>query len=414
MKANARNGNSPRIDDIEALRAIAITFTLLTHLPGLFPWGNDFLANQSAYFTFFTGVDLFLAVSGFVIARDLLRRFDSATTSEMWWRTLFAFWIRRAYRIWPTSWLWLFVIVIVDLATPSHIYGDMRKVVSDSAAILMQVANVHWWGCVSGQYECAGVTAVWWTLSLEEQFYIALPFAVLLFRKKLPYFLIAVILAQFFLSRPNWGSSLLYYVKTDALSFGVLIAIFSTKSIYEIAEPKFLNNRIFGVPAVALLVLLLAITSGHGKKIDPVPFSTGLIALISAFLVFIASYDRDYIVRSKALKPLFLWLGSRSFAIYLIHGPMIWITFHMWNRIAPKGTVFGPNYTLRYAATWLALTIILAEANYRLVETPLRKKGRLIAKRMQTGTPAILHNHVANQSELGGAGRLQDTPSSVS
>lgn len=392
MTSRTVSPSGSQIDDIEALRAIAIAFTLLTHLPNLFPWGNRFLAAESSYFGFFTGVDLFLAVSGFVIARGLLKKFDSSTTREMWFRTLFAFWIRRAYRIWPTSWLWLSVIVIGSAVTTPSIFGPMHVLVSDSAAVLMQVANIHWWKCVSASasgYEC-GSTTVWWSLSLEEQFYIALPFAALFFRKRLPLFLIVVVLAQLFLDRPNWGMSIFYYIKTDAISLGVLIAILSSSEIYRIMEPTFLDRRSVGAPVVCLLILLLAITAGHGDKIDPVPFSTGLIAMISAILVFVASYNKDYIVRSKLLKPAFLWLGSRSFAIYLIHVPAMILTHHLWNLIMPEGTVFGGKYTLRFSITWLVMTVLLSEANFRFVETPLRRKGWEVAKRMEEN--GIVHS----------------------
>jgi peptidoglycan/LPS O-acetylase OafA/YrhL len=88
-----------RIDDVEALRVIAIAFTLLQHLEYLFPWGNDLLIRKDNYVALYTGVDLFFAISGFVIERDLLGRLDSAEPSEAKFRSVVAFWIRRVDRI---------------------------------------------------------------------------------------------------------------------------------------------------------------------------------------------------------------------------------------------------------------------------------------------------------------------------
>lgn len=66
-----------KINDIEALRAIAVLITIADHFGSLFTWGNDTLHKIDIYFGFWTGVDLFFAISGFVIARDLLVRLSA-------------------------------------------------------------------------------------------------------------------------------------------------------------------------------------------------------------------------------------------------------------------------------------------------------------------------------------------------
>ena len=388
---------SHRIEDIEVLRAIAVIFTILTHINGLLPWYADRFAVKNVFFNFSTGVDLFFAVSGFVIARDLLPRIAAASTRENLFRVLVAFWIRRIYRIWPTSWIWIIAIVACSIIFKEH-FAPLNVALADLQAIAMQVANFHWWWCVNGHAsECGTTAGVWWSLSLEEQFYIILPFAALIFRNRLSYFLLVVVLAQAFMPRPNWNTTLLWWIRTDAISLGVLIAIFSRSNEYKIIRPDFLSKKHVALIIFGMLVFLLATVQGLPTKIDPVPFSTGLIALISATLVLIASYNGNYLARGWIFKPVMLWIGSRSFAIYLIHSFAFNLTALFWIKIEPEGTVFGPSYNLRFILVWAILAFGLAELNYRFVETPMRKKGRKLSEAMERRTITGLAAGIASQ-----------------
>lgn len=373
-----------RINDIEALRAIAISFTLIQHLNWLFPWNNKFLEVKNYFFNFSVGVDLFFAISGFVIARSLLPQLDAAKSAKQVAATIAAFWIRRIFRIWPLSWIWLSVLAICSLvfAGTPYAFASISTQFNDIVAALLQVANFHWWQCVADKTVC-GQTLVWWSLSLEEQFYIALPIAALLFRKRLALFLVVLIAIQFFIPRPPATASIFWWIRTDAIAMGVLIAMFERTSIYALLEPTFLSNRRHGLPLVFLTIVLLAACSGApGVRTDPVFFATGIAAIISALLVVTASYNKGYILSSHWFTPFVLWLGSRSFAIYLMHTIMFWFTKNLWKWIEGPETVFTGNYTLRFLLTWLALLLVFAEASYRFCEVPMRERGRILAKKM--------------------------------
>ncbi|WP_052406260.1 acyltransferase family protein [Paraburkholderia heleia] len=378
-----------RIDDIEILRAFAVIFTVLGHVKSLFFWGNDSLAVVDRYFGLWTGVDLFFAISGFVIARDLLHRLDQVGNSESFWRTVFAFWIRRVYRIWPTSWLWVGVLLVLCIAfSTTHAFGFLSSNIADFASVVMQVANFHFWHCQVNHLwgECGGA-APWWSLSLEEQFYLILPFAFLIFKRRLKYLMIAAVFAQIFIPRTVWSFG--WIIRTDAICLGVLIAIFSRSQIYALLEPKFLERRFPAAAFVGLMLFLLAaLPSNWDGKINPVPFSTGMVAVVSAIFVFAASFDRDYFIRNRVAKSILLWIGTRSFGLYLIHGISMFVTIAIWRHVEPTDTIFGGNFTLRFLLTWLALMCGLTELNYRFIESPLRLRGRIAAKSMEIGDVA--------------------------
>lgn len=344
-----------RNQDIEVLRAAAILFTLMAHAHALFPWwGDTHLAQLGGYFAFWSGVDLFLVISGFVIARDLVRKLQSSGTGEKFWR-----------------------VASVAL-NRLGLFGNSRIVFRDTISALTQVANLHCWQCATYHTACDTVDTPYWSLSLEEQFYLCIPLLFFLMRKNFVRALGALVLAQFFLPRPQ--VSFLWYVRSDALMLGVLLAIFSRSAVYSAVKPSLLSNRWIGAPLVLLLLVCLAAVPGDGGI---VPFSTGLVALVSAVLVFFASYDEGYIMKPGLLKRLAVWVGSRPYALYLIHLPIIFFTRELWYRLSPPGTFFGASYSLRYALVAYPLLFLITDLNTRFLENPLRKYGRRIAEKLE-------------------------------
>ena len=387
---SASPANHGKIADIELLRGLAIIFVLIEHTRvNLFPWIIGPERRLYFYFGFSTGVDLFFAISGFVIARSLLPMLQDAGDTTKFFNESLAFWIRRAWRLLPSAWLWLAVIlVLAAVFNRSGVFWSFRSNFEGAIAALLDVANFRIW-LVYGHTE-PGASFPYWSLSLEEQFYILLPIAVFVSRRWLPYVLGVGIAAQFFIVRLGPGVDefglLMNLLRSDALMFGVLIAIWSTHATYRLFEPVGLNGRpVIGLALFAGLGLCLAAMGGPGLIL--VPFKIGMIALISAILVFLASYDRDYLFPAGAAKNVMLWFGSRSYALYLIHTPASFAAREIWFRIEPAGTVFNGTYTLRFALTAGALLLISTELNYRFVEVPLRRRGARIAQRIAQRVP---------------------------
>jgi peptidoglycan/LPS O-acetylase OafA/YrhL len=109
-----------------------------------------------------------------------------------------------------------------------------------------------------------------------------------------------------------------------------------------------------------------------------------IVAVLSAVLVFTASFQRGYVFPlPEVFRSVLLWIGSRSFAIYLIHIPAITLTHEIWFRINPASHT-DHSYGWIMLATWLAMVTVLSELNFRLVETPLRRRGARIADRIMS------------------------------
>jgi len=368
-----------RIADIELLRGVAVLFVIIQHAHGnLISWSNPAVESFYRYFQFDSGVDLFFAISGFVIARSLVPLLAGCGSPFEFARATLGFWVRRAWRLLPSAWLWLAVVLMASvLFNRSGLYGSFHTNFEATVAALLDVANFRFQALFgSAPY---GASFPYWSLSLEEQFYLLFPILIFLSGRWLPAVLAVGVLAQLFLVR----SLLLMSVRTDALMLGVLIALWSRDATYRLFEPRGLARHPAARWAVlGLGVLLLAAVTASGATIAW--FRVGVVALICAGLVLVASFDGDYLMRDGGLKRALLWVGSRSYALYLVHVPVMFGVRELWLQLEIQ-PVHGHGWVMVLLA--LGLMGLLAELNFRLVETPLRLRGARIADAMARRPP---------------------------
>jgi peptidoglycan/LPS O-acetylase OafA/YrhL len=386
-KTQDKGRDHRRIGDIEMLRGFAVIFVLIEHARlNLFTWIGGQTERLYVYFGLETGVDLFFAISGFVIARSLLPTLARTDSSLAYFNATLSFWVRRSWRLMPSAWLWLALILVGSaFFNRSGAWGSFRANYEGAVAATLDIANfriLH----VFGRYE-PGASFPYWSLSLEEQFYFLFPLIVLVSGRRLPWVLGIAVISQSFMVRSGVEASklglLLNQIRSDALLLGVLIAIWSQHPTFRLFEPTGLARQ----PALRVFILaflLVALGAIGSDRLHIVSFPFGVAAVISAILVWLGSFDKDYLCPDILPKRLMVWIGSRSYALYLIHIPSYYMAREIWVRLAPPDTVFGPPYFWKFALTALVLMVIFVELNYRLVEVPLRRKGARIAERLST------------------------------
>lgn len=383
---------------IESLRALAIGLTVLHHLWVLFVWGDPRYKALFDYMTFWGGVDLFFCISGFVITLSVIEQLPSVPPPSGERARVFAtlaipFWIRRAWRLWPTAALWVAIPTLCSLFfNEAGAFAPIKEMIRGGLAALLHVANFHWSDCHNQIGQCAlwfPQLSAYWSLSLEEQFYLLFPIVALsLGTRRLPWLLLALILAQAAWTRPVWSPG--WAFRTEAIAIGVLIALFTRSPLHQLIQPSFSN--VWQKRAVMLGLCLLLVTVPAEPAI--VRFNTTLLAMVCGVMVWLASYETSAASnRNGPAARIMFWAASRSYSLYLAHMTVFGITREIWLRLSPPGTIFDSHYTVRFGLTALVLTVVAVELSYRLVETPARRHGIQIAKNMADRLKAQPKSH---------------------
>lgn len=368
---------SNRIADIEMLRGFAVLFVVIHHANGtLFTWSSSAMSYFYSHFCGGVGVDLFFAISGFVIAKDLIPRLRESKDGRAARAITLAFWVRRAWRLWPSAWLWLGVILLASVwFNSTGAFGSFHTNLEATVAGVLQIANLRFADSFMRYFY--GASFPYWSLSLEEQFYLLLPLVVLIARRYLVWVLLALVLVQFFQQR----SLLMMMFRTDAIALGVLLALWSAHPSYRAFKPARLARYGLGV-VVLISVLLFMAALGSEWAAGSTAFTYGVIAVVSAVLVWIASYDADLLFPKGMFKSMMVWLGARSYAIYLIHIPAFFFVREFYHRLSASPR--GPDESLFWPFLIVAgaLILLLSDLNYRFVEVPLRARGVAMANKM--------------------------------
>lgn len=155
----------------------------------------------------------------------------------------------------------------------------------------------------------------------------------------------------------------------------------SSSVFYRRLEPHILGRS--KLMALLVTLVLIFIMMAIPAQFCHWPSSMGVMAMMAACLVWLASYDRGYIFGYSGLSNVLIWLGARSYAIYLIHWPMLKLINEISFRLLQEGFVVDPQILLPIQVFGFALlTAVLAELNFRYVEQPLRRQGAAISRRM--------------------------------
>ncbi len=366
-----------RNPEIECLRALAILLVIVCHYPALL---TEIDLKWHAFADgWWSGVDLFFCISGYVISRTLVDQLTDRRGAAFW-RGAVAFWIRRWYRIVPAAWLWILALALFNAGT---VFRGDRIFFSDALAAMLNYANYHFYRCtVSSEVGCQNLH-IYWSLSLEEQFYLLAPVLIWLFRRRIG--LVALLLAavQMLIARDHWVG-LLAFFRTDAIFLGVFLALATHQPWYRRAEPGAAHTGAARWAALGLVLLLAAVPT-----LKPFPQYIGAVALISVLLVWLASYGRGYLLGPGRTRDVLVWIGERSFSFYLAHI----LAFASARRIVlGLGADPATHPWLSYGALLLVgtvLLVLLVEASYRWVEVPWRRKGRVRAANFDRGRSSL-------------------------
>ncbi len=330
-------GRRQKISDIEFLRGIAIAFTLIAHLFYAFPDAtpvNAFLGRHS----FGSGVDLFFVISGYVITTSL-----TADASRLWsayrrrglrlmsrvtddsraylasvGKTLAAFWVRRAFRLFPSAFATIFLTMLFigffAPRTSGWTLGGFWLHAEAALAAFLQLFNVWYWRQVASGGN-AVLFGAFWSLSLEEQFYLVFPIMMLAFGSLRRVGAVsAIIIAALFFLPKNTPYDAMWWFRVDGLFWGVLIACARPRLGF-LARLSRINQ--LSIAGSLLLLCCFGLTETT-IRLSEQNYAGGLMLVFAAILVLISSQDLN-LFQFPVFGVFFVKLGERSYIIYLLH-----------------------------------------------------------------------------------------------
>lgn len=379
--------------ELDRLRAFAVIMTIVIHAVRVFfPWSihPDYSHGASIlniWANSWTGVDLFFVISGFIISKMIVEKIDGLKSSPQGIAFFIRnFILRRIYRIYPIAWLvFALVLICTVLFNKSGSFGTPENTIEAGISIFTYTFNYYF---AFGYYKALTLSP-YWSLSVEEQFYLIFPLFLILTtsNRQRVLILLSVILLITFVVRPyaNSDSIFLTQSRCDGLLYGCLVYFLSTQIWFKNLFARFEGN-IFNSILTLLLVLVLSSVTALG-------FSNNIVipiaCILSSLLVSLSAMEKNIITVFYPFSSMLDYLGSRSYSLYIVHFPMMTSTQEIMYRLSQhyKFTI-SSSLTIDYILLASILTIFSAEILYRYVEIPFINKGRLL---FSSPNPVVNH-----------------------
>ena len=370
-----------KILEIQGLRALAVILVIIYHA--------DFIPGG------FIGVDIFYVISGYLITNLIIK--EISNTGSL---SLRNFYHRRIKRLLPASALVLLVTAIICyLLLPPMDRHQLGKDVIAVSLLLSNYAFAIWENDYQNLGQAASPFIHYWSLAVEEQFYLIWPLFILIFAKfgikvvKIAICLVFVISLSFsIIQTPNSPIFSFYSLHTRAweLAAGALI-VFIPRN-HQLASKAF--YKICAIAGALLIAWAAYLLSSESRF----PGYLAIIPVLGSFLLISSIGDWPVLFKRLFNNRLMQHLGAISYLLYLWHWPALAI---------PALVLEQPNGSgEKFAA--ISATIFLAEITHRYVEQPFRYSKIGVLKTfslLATSTTCliiigalILNNHSTNIS----------------
>ncbi len=348
--------------ELDGLRTFAVVIIVFFHA-GVAGWSNSFIA-----------LDLFFVLSGFLVTNVVLSEVDRTGTFR-----LGDYYARRVRRLLPAALVTIVAVSVLFVLVSSQ--PERLEMVRQAQAALLYFAN---WEFIAEQADYfAG--DIWdspfmhfWSLSLEEQYYIVFPLLVLAVLKlaagrgRVMFGVFGGVAALSVISQLYWAQidPTRAYFGTDARLFqllgGAMLAVALREFVRKGRQPE--GGVSWPVLGPVLAVAGLAGYAVFGSELVPISVSQrNLVATVIAGSLVVGLYTAP---RSR-VGAVFswgwvTWLGKISYGIYLWHYPSILVLQRIFD-----------TRPVVIAAMAGVIATAMAALSYQLIETPIRRRSFL-------------------------------------
>ena len=382
-----RGPTVPYIPGLDGLRAIAVLSVIVYHADPRWLGGG------------FLGVEVFFVISGYLITLLLVAERERTGTV-----TLSHFWVRRARRLLPALWTLLTGVGLWCVLFDRDRLGMLR---GDAIAGFLYVSNWFqvWTGSsYTSSFAFAPLRHLW-SLAVEEQYYIIWPVVMFVLlrrlrRSTLPllavwFTALAVVVAGLtawmyhpgvigtFAETPDQYMTLFgrHVLRTDFLYLGTLSrssGLLLGAALAMVWRPWALVRRgmqratvlfdALGTAAIAALGwtfwVFRDVVRGETEHAYDLLYRGGflIVGVASVIAIMAVTKPRSVLGRYVVGNPLFVWIGTRSYGLYLYH----WAVFQAHRKTA------GTPLTVKEFVGLMIITLALTELSYRFIEYPVR------------------------------------------
>lgn len=368
------------IPSLDGIRAISCLFVIIGHFSYLYSyyliemlgpiWGATVtfcIGNQ------YTGVTFFFVLSGFLITNLLIEEMKTNQTID-----IKGFLIKRAFRIFPAYYFYLIVISIFLLISK-----------------IIPFTKYDWVAAFTYTYNYLSDLNPWffghfWSLAIEEHFYLIWPLFILLtykkFGKNFPLFLIFTypfirVICYFLFPEMRNRMSIMSHTRFDSLLFGCSLAYYYKAEYFPYFNNLILKYYLHFISFFHILLLSrLLQQTFEGRYTMTIGYSLDCLAM-SIVLVYVVQ-NQNWLTKLLNL-PVMVHLGTISYSLYLWHIPFTW-------------EKLGTKYLLlRFFAIY-----ICALASYLIIEIPFLRLRRIYIKTDSVAkieNPIIIEQSVITQ-----------------
>jgi peptidoglycan/LPS O-acetylase OafA/YrhL len=383
LKAPAASIVDQHLPALDGLRGIAILLVMVNHFTLYGVMQRDSVLDK-VFYTAATsgwcGVDLFFVLSGFLITGILL----DTRQSESYFRN---FYMRRALRIFPLYYLALavFFLIIPRLGAAGN--PMLTSPIEDQSGYWTYLINIH---IGLEGWPSNPVLAHFWSLAVEEQFYLIWPLLVFCLGRRQILTVCVGLIACTAMIRVGlrWmdlptAAYVMTPARMDSLAIGAMLATLAR------SPGAWGTLTRYAWPAVLVLgtTALFAFIASRGLRAEGALMQSAgypLLALLSASIMVIAlSAPAGSVVSAFLTHPVLMFTGRISYGLYVVHHP---IALYLqpgaaWIRQSPDVLGSGIPGQLLFWVVAGSLSFAVAGLLWRFYESPILRLKRLFPYR---------------------------------
>jgi peptidoglycan/LPS O-acetylase OafA/YrhL len=358
--------------DVEGLRAVAVLLVVFYH------------ANVPRLTGGYVGVDVFFVISGFVITGVLLRERSSTGGNSM-----LGFYARRVRRIFPAATAVILTTVFCCYVLLGFVSGN--NVADDGRWAAVFLSNFHFAAIGTNYLSAARPPSPlqnYWTLSVEEQFYVVFPTIFLLvagirsrgsLRVRMSVVLGIIIVGSYSLSIVQTASNptaayFSPFTRAWELGLGALVAV-ATSWLKGVPQIMAWVMSWAGLFAIVGAAFIFGPQTAYPGSLVAIPVVGA--AMIIAGGVALRGSGAELLLGRRPLQ----WFGARSYSLYLWHWPILIIAAE---RVGKSSLPVGQNLLL------ILLAVALSAISYAFIENPIRHWGLPSKQTMGAGIALVV------------------------